>query len=103
MDELDAFTLQNGRKQTWFDNHRKFLPLYHPFRRNKYAFKKNQMVTNPPPKICSGVELLRKIDAFGSKKVIEIGANDANAFVSKLTKWKKFFWDFPYWSTNLMT
>ena len=27
MDELDAFTLQNGRKQTWFNNHRKFLPL----------------------------------------------------------------------------
>ena len=41
MDELDAFTLHNGRKQTWFDNHRKFLPLDHPFRRNKYAFRKN--------------------------------------------------------------
>ena len=62
MDEYDAFTLQNGRKQTWFDNHRKFLPLDHPFRRNKYAFRKNRTVTDLPPKIRSGVELLREIE-----------------------------------------
>ena len=84
MDESNAFTLQNGRKQTWFDNHRKFLPLDHPFRRNKYAFRKNRTVTNPPPKIRSSVELLREIDALGLKKVTEIGANDANVHVSKL-------------------
>ena len=85
MDESDAFTLQNGRKQTWFDNHRKFLPLDHPLRRNKYAFRKNRTVTDPPPKIRSGVELLREIDALGLKKVTKIGANDANVPVSKLT------------------
>ena len=61
MDESDAFTLQNGRKQTWFDNHRKFLPLDHPFRRNKYYFIKNLTVIDPPPKIRSSVELLRKL------------------------------------------
>ena len=104
MDESDAFTLQNGRKETWFDNHRKFLPLDHPFRRNKYSFRKNRTVTDPPPKIRSGVELLREIDALGLKKVTEIGENDANVHVSKLTGWKKksIFWDFPYWSTNLI-
>ena len=68
MDESYAFTLQNGRKQTWFDNHRKFLPLDHPFRRNKYAFRKNRTITDPPLKIRSGVELLREIDALGLKK-----------------------------------
>ena len=31
MDESNAFILQNGRKQTLFDNHCKFLPLYPPF------------------------------------------------------------------------
>ena len=85
MDESDDFTLQNGRKQTWSDNHRKFLPLDHPFRRNKNAFRKNRTVTYPPPKILSGVKLLREIDALGLKKVTEIGANDSNAPVSKLT------------------
>ena len=89
MDESDAFTLQNGRKQTWFDNHRKFLPLDHPFRRNKYAFRNNRTVTYLPPKIRSGIELLREIDALGLKKVTEIGANDANVPVSKLTGWKR--------------
>ena len=104
MDESDPFTLPNGRKQTWFDNHHKFLPLDHPFRRNKYAFRKNRMVTYPPPKFCSGVELLRKIDALASKKVTEVGENDANVPISKLTGWKKMsiFWDLPYWSTNLI-
>ena len=104
MDESDAYTLQNGRKQTWFDNHRNFLPLDHPFRRNKYAFRKNRTVTDPPPKIRSGVELLREIDALGLKKVTEIRENDANVPVSKLTEWKKksIFWDLPYWSTNLI-
>ena len=48
--------------------------------------------------------MLREIDALGLKKVTEIGENDANIPVSKLTRWKKksIFWDFPYWSTNLI-
>ena len=46
------------------------------------------MVTDPPPKIHFGVELLREIDALGLKKVTEIGANDANYPVSKLIGWK---------------
>ena len=47
------------------------------------------MVTDPPPKIRSGVELLREINALGLKKAIEIGENDANVPISKLTGWKK--------------
>ena len=48
--------------------------------------------------------MLREIDALGLKKVTEIGTNHANVPVSKLTGWKKksFFWDLPYWSTNLI-
>ena len=69
MDESNAFSLQNGRKQTLFDNHCKFLPLDHPFIRNKYAFRNNRTVTDPPQKIRFGVELLREIDALGLKKV----------------------------------
>ena len=48
------------------------LPPDHPFRRNKYAFRKNRMVTYPPPKIRFGVELLMEIDALGLKKATKI-------------------------------
>lgn len=33
-----AFTLKRGRKTSWFDCHRQFLPDNHAFRRNKVAF-----------------------------------------------------------------
>ena len=39
-EDSDAFTLMKGRKQSWFDNHRKFLPPNHAFRRNKQLFVK---------------------------------------------------------------
>ncbi|KAG6427521.1 hypothetical protein SASPL_111767 [Salvia splendens] len=31
MENSDAFTLEKSGKQSWFDNHRKFLPMNHPF------------------------------------------------------------------------
>ena len=43
MEDSNAFTLSRSRKQSWFDNHRKFLPQDHQFRKNKTSFiqKKN--------------------------------------------------------------
>ena len=40
MENYDAFSLSKGGKTSWFDNHRKFLLMEHPFRRNKKAFRK---------------------------------------------------------------
>jgi len=40
MNKSKAFSLKNGRKVTWFDCHRQFLPCNHVFRRNKEAFYK---------------------------------------------------------------
>ncbi|KAL0294878.1 UNVERIFIED_CONTAM: hypothetical protein Sangu_3209000 [Sesamum angustifolium] len=45
-----AFYLENSRKACYFDSHRQFLPLDHPYRRNKKAFTKNRVerqVTRP--------------------------------------------------------
>lgn len=50
----DAFTLACSGKQSWFDNHRKFLPPDHVFRRNKQAFAaflKNKVVIDEPPEM----------------------------------------------------
>jgi hypothetical protein len=38
MDECDAFRLQHGRKVSFFDYHRRFLPLSHEFRCDKESF-----------------------------------------------------------------
>lgn len=35
MKDSDAFSLFNGRKVSWFDNHRKFLPPDHPWRKKQ--------------------------------------------------------------------
>ncbi|GAU32291.1 hypothetical protein TSUD_63080 [Trifolium subterraneum] len=40
MMDTKSFWLEKGGKATWFDCHRRFLPLDHPFRRSKVAFVK---------------------------------------------------------------
>ncbi|XP_050207371.2 uncharacterized protein LOC126656796 [Mercurialis annua] len=106
MSDSDAFQLTNGGKTSWFDNHRKFLPSGHPFRRNKKWFKKGNIVEDDAPHIRSGSELLDEIEYLGLLKVTEIDAAEVNAGISKSfgCGWKKrsIFWDLPYWSTNLI-
>ncbi|KAK1402955.1 hypothetical protein POM88_002560 [Heracleum sosnowskyi] len=51
----DAYNLSHGGKTTWFDNHRKFLPANHPFRKNKNWFTKGKTVTESPPPVRTGV------------------------------------------------
>ena len=106
MENSDAFSLSKGGKTFWFDNHRKFLLMEHPFRRNKKAFRKGQTVLKGAPPIRSGVEILELIENYGFKKVTEIDADGINAQISKNChcSWKKrsIFWDLPYWKTNLI-
>ncbi|XP_043817332.1 uncharacterized protein LOC122725001 [Manihot esculenta] len=59
MEDSDAFTLTRGGKQSWFDNHRKFLPPSHSFRRNKTSFRKNVSVTKKAKPPIFGEELLK--------------------------------------------
>jgi hypothetical protein len=54
MEKTESFRLDNGRKQSWFDSHRKFLPYDHPFRRNKVNFYKNTIDMNEPPRRLNG-------------------------------------------------
>ncbi|KAK8999233.1 hypothetical protein V6N11_070409 [Hibiscus sabdariffa] len=78
MEESEAFTLQHGGKQSWFDNHRKILPHNHHFRRNTTAFRKGKKVLNNPPPIKSGREILNEIDYWGFLKVTEPDAVEIN-------------------------
>ncbi|KAJ8770996.1 hypothetical protein K2173_023321 [Erythroxylum novogranatense] len=90
-DDSDAFYLPNGSKMCWFDNHRKFLSSDHPFRRNKYKFRKNRTENT-------------QIDELGLLKVTELEADEVNLTISQNFGWRKrsIFWDLPYWKTNLI-
>ena len=89
MEDLDSFRLNSSDKQSWFDNHRKFLELDHPFRRNKSAFVKTKIVTVGAPPIRSGSEILSIIDHLGLKKVTEVDAYDINRGISQPCGWRK--------------
>jgi hypothetical protein len=44
MDESDAFRLQHGRKASFFDCHRRFLPMSHEFGGDKQLFQKDKTI-----------------------------------------------------------
>jgi hypothetical protein len=50
MDVSDAFRLQHDRKVSFFDCHRRFLPLSHEFRADKKSFQTGKSVRKGPPK-----------------------------------------------------
>ncbi|CAH9068666.1 unnamed protein product [Cuscuta europaea] len=103
-EQSQAFRLPNGGKISWFDNHRKFLPQNHPFRRNKSKFIKNRVEMRLPPPVKSGSEILKEIEEYGLLKVTESDADDVNKACSKVCGWRKrsIFWDLPYWKTYLI-
>ncbi|XP_073131499.1 uncharacterized protein [Henckelia pumila] len=106
MENSDAFTLPKGGKTSWFDNHRKFLPIDHSFRRNIKWFKKNHQVKKPPPHIKYGDEILEEIESFGFRSVTEANGTEVNSEIVRRCKcgWRRrsIFWELPYWRTNLI-
>jgi hypothetical protein len=50
MDDSGAIRLQHGRKVSFFDYHRRFLPLSHEFRGDKESFQKGKSVRKGPQK-----------------------------------------------------
>jgi hypothetical protein len=56
--------LQKGAKYSSFDQHRQFLPLDHPFRQDKNNFTKDLVVTQPPPQMLTGAEVLAQVEAL---------------------------------------
>ena len=104
MEHSQGFTLTNGRKKTWFDNHRKFLPFDHAFKCNKNSFFKNRIEMAPPPPIMTGEQILKQINDLGLKKVTDIDYEVINGPICKAYGWNKqsIFWDLPYWSSNLI-
>ncbi|XP_038698945.1 uncharacterized protein LOC119996398 [Tripterygium wilfordii] len=101
MERSKAFTLKNGRKNSWFDCHKQFLPMKHPFRRNKDAFFKNRVEKSEPPPCLSGEEVLARV--WNYPKITETGPLSLPGYGQEHNWTKKsIFWDLPYWCNNLL-
>jgi hypothetical protein len=62
MDDTNAFRLQHGKKVSFFDCHRRFLPLNHPFRNDTRSFLKNKTIRKGPPKQKLGADIMERLD-----------------------------------------
>ncbi|KAL1193538.1 hypothetical protein V5N11_025735 [Cardamine amara subsp. amara] len=61
-----AFQLKYGRRTSWFDCHRRFLPIRDAYRRNKTLFRPNTIFRALPPVYLTGEQLEAQIDHYGA-------------------------------------
>jgi len=59
-----GFQLRHGRKACWFDCHRRFLPIDHPFRMQANAFRRNTTVLEEQPRHLTGQEVEDHLQKF---------------------------------------
>ena len=101
MEFSKSFSLKNGGKISWFDCHRQFLPMGHPYRRNKESFYKNRVENSTPPPVLSGNEIWEFVSDF--PKITESNPCSCPGF-GIFHNWTKrsIFWDLPYWKNNVI-
>ncbi|CAA7031818.1 unnamed protein product [Microthlaspi erraticum] len=104
LDKTDAFQLKNGRKTSWFDCYRCFLPEDHGDRQNVVSFRKGRVVKDSAPPILTGEEFLNKVCGF--PKTVASGGNHGKKVqgYGNTHNWHKqsIFWELPYWKVHLL-
>ena len=65
LEDTDAFRLEKSGKESWFDCHRRFLPLDHPLRQDKTHFLKNKVERKGPPRKLTGEQVYAIIEHLG--------------------------------------
>jgi hypothetical protein len=60
--DIDCFRLTHGGKISYFDCHRRSLPMKHEFRQLENTFKRDNIVTKGPPKHLSSPQILDTLD-----------------------------------------
>ncbi|XP_021740131.1 uncharacterized protein LOC110706520 [Chenopodium quinoa] len=101
LEKSKAFWLDHGGKVSWFDCHRQFLDLDHPFRKSKIAICRNKVEKGSPSHIMSGLELWECVKDLAK-------ATDGPAALKLLKKAKKGWfkqstlWELPYWKHLLI-
>ena len=102
MDETRAFSLPHGKKISWFDCHRYFLHVNHPFRGDKKNFLANRVETRQPPTIWSSEDIYELVKDY--PKIYETGEQTEIEGKSVVHNWCKqtIFWELPYWKHLLL-
>jgi hypothetical protein len=62
MDDSNAFRLEHDMKVTFFDCHRMFIPLNHPFKSDRRSFLKCRTFRKGPPKRKLRAEIMEMHD-----------------------------------------
>jgi hypothetical protein len=101
--------LKHGHK--WcFMGHRRWLPMNHPWRKNKRAFDGTQELEGPLD-VPDGVEILRQLDGkvfgdedSGRSEKRQKTAQEKQQAANNDVVWKKksIFFRLPYWKDNLL-
>ena len=100
MEHTKAFRLAHGKKQSWFDCHRQFLPPDHKFRHNKSAFYKNREDHSPPPPKLTGEQVWSRVSSLPTASEHK-GKVDGYGRSHNWTR-RSIFWELPYWSKLLI-
>ncbi|CAA7017316.1 unnamed protein product [Microthlaspi erraticum] len=74
-DNTDAFQLKHGRKTSWFDCHRRWLPHDHPYRKSRTLFWKNKKISKGPPPEIDGIAMLNQMSDFDVDSTVLCGGN----------------------------
>ena len=104
MERIKAFTLKHGGKTSFFYWHHQFLPLSHPYRKQKDKFLNGRIEKDLPPPRLSGEEMLRRVCVLPTITFgIQHNKYKIGGFGEK-HNWVKrsIFWELPYWHTNLI-
>ncbi|XP_045833662.1 uncharacterized protein LOC123924740 [Trifolium pratense] len=101
MEQTKGKILTYGKKASFFDCHRRFLPMDHPYRRNKNNFTKNKQEYAPPPQFRCGDEVWERVSVIPKAPESELRRPDDYGEKHHWTK-QSIFWDLPYWRTNLI-
>jgi hypothetical protein len=93
MKDTSSFCLEFGGKIYYFDCHRCFLPLDHPFRMDNDAFKKGNIVLEGLPRCLSGPEIVDMLEILVSKENVDefVGYGKEHNWIHKCA-----LWELPY-------
>ncbi|XP_027368317.1 uncharacterized protein LOC113874279 [Abrus precatorius] len=102
MEDTKAFTLKHGGKNSWFDCHRRFLDMEHPYRRQAYKFKKATVENEDLPARLNGHQVWDRVKHL--PKITEVGKSIRFPGYGMTHNWTKqsIFWELSYWKDNLV-
>ncbi|CAH9097982.1 unnamed protein product [Cuscuta europaea] len=101
MDQSEANWLKFSGKPSYFDCHRKFLPMNHRYRKDKKSFIAGRVVRDPPPPRLTGEQVFNRVRRFPTAVQQPHGEPNGYCDTHKWTK-RSIFWELPYWKDLLI-